>query len=70
MELTQQQESEIKEAMKAAKQKLGSKLLYLYDNEDIDFMFGSAEKAVAEAIYNQAAKDGLKYPKEVCMKMW
>ena len=68
--VTEQQKAEIKEAMQAAKQKLGSKLLSLYDNEDIDFAYGSAEKAVAEAIYNQAAKDGLKYPKEVCMKMW
>ena len=50
--------------------KLGSKLLSLYDNEDVVFAYGSAEKAVAEAIYNQAAKDGLKYPKEVCMKVW
>ena len=70
MELTEQQKGEVKQAMQAAKQKLGSKLLSLYDNEDIDFSYGSAEKAVAEKIYNQAVKDGLKYPKEVCMKVW
>ena len=70
MELTEQQKGEIKQKMQAAKQKLGSKLLSLYDNEDVVFAYGSAEKAVAEKVYNQAVKDGLKFPKEVCMKVW